>query len=656
MENQVAVNPSIGPGELLRDLRMNVSDEVHDSQEMDIDSNQNSETGAMPSVSGVVRSSPVVLNQVYVENFLAQTREAEAEPEDEDDDEDELFQRKQKKESSVWKYGTRLKDGSNRCNLCGKIYKAKQGNTTNLINHIKTKHRGSEASTDLTRAMEEAKEAKKQKLSKKVDGKKQQSSMLSFVRRSGTMDKKKKERITESIADFIIEDTNNFEVAEKPSFRKLIFTCEPNYIVPSRRTITRKIDEKAEHCKELLKKEILKDLEQAGHKTVSITCDEGTSSDRFKTKKLAVTIHRTSSEFEVKSDTLAIDTAYGSQSAAKIRSEVKDVLVRYGYDSSWTVNWTTDGPSVMLSARARDRHDEVGLKTNHTGTCTDHSMHLVVEEASEKVLEFKASLFKVRKLVEYFKQSSLARQKLHKIQIDNGIAPLSVVQGTDNRWYFKYSEVLRIVELRSSIKAFQDMYYEDLPERLDLIEEGDWPLLVSYVKAVSPFVKATEMFSGENYITSSRVIPVFDQMTNDLSTLCSSVDTDRDVKNLASNLLQGLRRRFPFNYQNLAPYNILTFLDPRFVDLYADTEDLMETVTNDIINDSCYDMLGLDADVAPEPPQSASGSSSSTASVSDRRSQLLQRKMTMQQASGSGSNQDGRVLTLKEKIKREIVR
>ena len=126
-----------------------------------------------------------------------------------------------------------------------------------------------------------------------------------------------------------------------------------------------------------------------------------------------------------------------------------------------------------------------------------------------------------------------------------------------------------MVELKSSIIAFQEQYYENIPDRLDLIEEGDWPLLTSYVKAVDPFVKATEMFSGGNYIKSSRVIPVLDQMSTDLTKLCF-------LKNLANHLLQGLRKRFPSNYQNLAPYNCLMFLDPCFVDLYADTPELLK--------------------------------------------------------------------------------
>ena len=46
-------------------------------------------------------------------------------------------------------------------------------------------------------------------------------------------------------------------------------------------------------CKGLLRKKILNNLKNAGHKAISITYDEGTFSDRFKTKKLAFTIHRT---------------------------------------------------------------------------------------------------------------------------------------------------------------------------------------------------------------------------------------------------------------------------------------------------------------------------------------------------------------------------
>ena len=66
-----------------------------------------------------------------------------------------------------------------------------------------------------------------------------------------------------------------------------------------------------------------------------------------------------------------------------------------------------EGPNVMISARAKVRHAQVGRETNHAGTCVDHTLHLTVDESLEK-------------------QSSLARQKFHLIQKEAGLNPLSV--------------------------------------------------------------------------------------------------------------------------------------------------------------------------------------------------------------------------------------
>ena len=208
---------------------MDVTDEILDSQE-DIgdvvrDFNQNNEiSGQGVGGSGERSINPPVVFEIEEsddESTEEEEKDAEDDVNDGEEEVDEIFQRKRKKESSVWKYGTKLKGGS-KCNICGKIYKSKQGNTTNLISHIKTKHRHSEAAKELTKDLQEAKEVKKQKFATKEAEKRQQCSLLNFVRRSGTLDKKKKEKITEAVADFIIEDTNYFEVVEKQAFRKML--------------------------------------------------------------------------------------------------------------------------------------------------------------------------------------------------------------------------------------------------------------------------------------------------------------------------------------------------------------------------------------------------------------------------------------------------
>ena len=69
-------------------------------------------------------------------------------------------------------------------------------------------------------------------------------------------------------------------------FRQVLFTAEPNYLCPSRNTITNMFDEMATKVKEDLKNEIAKDIEAAGHLTLNICSDHGTSSDRFRTKRI----------------------------------------------------------------------------------------------------------------------------------------------------------------------------------------------------------------------------------------------------------------------------------------------------------------------------------------------------------------------------------
>ena len=149
---------------------MEVPDEFVDSQDFNMNetSQEDFESGENRSINlheaiEIDGSDDDIMVDDTNDGFVEDEAEDESN-EDEEEAIDEIFQRKKRKESAVWKYGTRVKDGS-RCNICGKIYKSKMGNTTNLISHIKHKH--SDAAKDLIRELEKAKEEKKQKLAKK---------------------------------------------------------------------------------------------------------------------------------------------------------------------------------------------------------------------------------------------------------------------------------------------------------------------------------------------------------------------------------------------------------------------------------------------------------------------------------------------------------
>ena len=146
----------------------------------------------------------------------------------------------------------------------------------------------------------------------------------------------------------------------------------------------------------------------------------------------AVTVNRITKNFVMKTDTVALIKCKGSQAGPMIRADVKEVLSsKAGWDCTWNVNWVTDNEIKQISARASGRHEEVGLETNHTGDCVDHSIELVCEESIAETLDMK-SQSKCRRFVDYMKDSSLAKEFFHNLMVEAGAKPLAVIQGTNN--------------------------------------------------------------------------------------------------------------------------------------------------------------------------------------------------------------------------------
>ena len=142
---------------------------------------------------------------------------------------------------------------------------------------------------------------------------------------------------------------------------------EPGYICSSRRTFTNKIKEFTAKTKIDLKKDITKDLGEVLDKVVHITSDHGTSGDRFRSHKNALTLSRCTKDLVIKTDTVEILRCEGSQIGKVIRTDIKEELDKVGRQDNWIICWTTDGEAKQINARMRVNHPEVGMKTFHTG-------------------------------------------------------------------------------------------------------------------------------------------------------------------------------------------------------------------------------------------------------------------------------------------------
>ena len=65
-------------------------------------------------------------------------------------------------------------------------------------------------------------------------------------------------------------------------------------------------------------------------------------------------------------------------------------------------------------------------------------------------------------------------------------------------------------------------------------------------------------------------------------------EEDDEAKAYMKNLLKNMEKRFKQNWRMKSPYNCITYLDPRFVDLYCSDEEEFEKVKTDIKFDAIF--------------------------------------------------------------------
>ena len=577
-----------------------------------------------------------------------------------------LDTKKRKKDGEVWNCLTPLKGGGGKCNFCDKQFPMKQGSTSNANRHLLSSH----FNEDAVKALEESLKAKQQTKKAKIEEEKKklasQPSLTSMIARKGHIDKIKSAKIDAVIIKWIIKSNKAFSVVQDADFRRMMFEAQPNYLCLSRKVVTEKFDKMSEDVTSKLKKEIVEDVSKAGHYTIHLMSDHGTSNDVLKTKKNVLILARTTDKMEIKTDTVALIPSIGSQTGLQIRKDIKEAVTSAaGYDPSWTVCWVTDGAANAKNARKPGAHSSVGFSVHLDGTCVDHKFDLVggdtlnakdpLDKTQFLFPYLNAAVSKMKTFVNFLGDSALPRQAMHDLMIENDWDPLRTVTGTANRFFTKYYEVERFCELKEAVELFCS-HYENLPEKVKALEFYEWDSLKVYRDSMELVVKASTMLEGRDYPTASSVIPFLDTIVDDLEELQEKC-IDRDDKRYVKELIQNIKSDNRFGkdlYKTLPPYNCLTLLDPRYGKLYFNEEQLNKAV-EDICKDKVFSSergaeSSSSSPVASQLPASTSTVSSSSSSFEKRRQKLL--AATMQRENiVVDLNQN---LSLKDRIMKEL--
>ena len=130
----------------------------------------------------------------------------------------------------------------------------------------------------------------------------------------------------------------------------------------------------------------------------------------------------------------------------------------------------------------------------------DYSSPSMSEDALEKALDVKETTNKVRMFINKMKDSNLMKKEgFLTVMVYAGDEPLAIIQGTSNRWYFKYKEAERVLLLKVHVEKFQQDY-DDFQDHL-VLEDEDWKNLSIYVTAVKIVSDASDVLEGRDYQT-----------------------------------------------------------------------------------------------------------------------------------------------------------
>ena len=429
------------------------------------------------------------------------------------------LKRKKDSPSPVWECSTKTGKTA-KCNYCEKTWEIEDGNTSNIRRHLESVHRNEDKVKIMTKAYEVLSIEKRNRDNEKK--KKLNNSTLTsfgFTKRTGsTMDPKVREKITEEVVKHLIEANRPFSDVNVPSFRRMLYTLNPDYICVDRTTAVAKFDKLAVAVKENLSKEIQDDVNsrELTVPIISIITDHGTSQDILRTKKNVVIVTWTNSKFELKVDTLGLIPSIGSQTSLQIKTDVFSLLKKeLSLDSSWKINWVTDGASNVVKARCPTSYVNVGLYVNFDGTCADHTLELVCEDSLKHLDQapLRETIQKMKTFVNHINKSSPDRQQLAECVSHAGMSAKTTVKGTSNRFFTKYFEVKRFLELIEPINQFIE---EFTPDTVDAFSPEEIKLLETYRSALQLIVKSSVILEGEKYVTASSVIPFLDGIYEDL--------------------------------------------------------------------------------------------------------------------------------------------
>ena len=503
--------------------------------------------------------------------------------------------------SIVWKFyffkGTKesgVKKDKVFCKLCkGKIQEKGlhyNSSTTSLCEHLKRHHKkelDDEANLEAEKSTE-----------------KKQGSITSFYKSKSQPVKwcknsAKWKAATSALTKFVIKDGRPANMVECEGFKEFVQEICPEYEVPSKVTITNRMEKMYEAEKEKLKAE-LKEQE-----FVAVTSDGGSSSNSASYQD--TNVHFITNNFELKSKILSVKENKEAHTAINYRKNTDDVLEEFKIQDK-VVKTVTDNENKMKAAFTKEERNG----------CVSHIMHKSYE-AGTKVKVVQQTILKTRKIGRKHNKSYKMKYGLEKAQKKRLLRQKPIQQDVENRWGSTRQSTASYLDDKDGDSDDEEVLsdtFADEFKNCEAVNEAlrglDWrkskgkgkdgkQKLEEYlltrsdmmrIRNLNKFLTELDVYSttlgGNHFVTSSIVMPVVKSMVKHLK-----VDEEDPgyISEMKKIMLQDFRKRCEDNL-DMKFLVKTTALDPRFKNL--------KVVEDKSARDKVFEELEAEAKAAPE--------------------------------------------------------
>lgn len=380
---------------------------------------------------------------------------------------------------------------------------------------------------------------------------------------------KRQNAITDSLVQFIAKDMMPLSTVDGVGFVEFMNKVSPNYEVPSRFTIKRRI----QGLYQTEKHKVANEIQIID--SIALTTDCWTS--RTMESYISVTAHGITKDWKLVNYILTTELMDERHTSMHLKYKLIEIM------KEWEIYTKT--VCIVHDNAANIKNAVVAMASNiKSRTCFAHSLQLCINKGLEEN-NIKQILITASSIVSHFKHSTIAIKALQAAQEKLKMPKQKLIQSVRTRWNSVYAMVERLIESRQCIRIVLDDRTTTTRKTAISLElsESRWELLEQLVKVLKPFDLVTKVLSSETTPTISTVHPILKSIAEHF--LIPNESDLPEIKTLKRTLSQEFKTRLfgQINDDSIFFLYIASFLDPRYKNIFDNNSEVLNKLKDFIM-------------------------------------------------------------------------